>query len=27
MAHQVLRDEFLAQTTKEAHKQWGLSYG
>jgi len=26
-AHQVIRDEFLAQTTKEAHKQWGLSYG
>jgi uncharacterized protein (TIGR04255 family) len=26
-AHQVIRDEFLAQTTEEAHKQWGLSYG
>jgi hypothetical protein len=26
-AHQVIRDEFLAQTTKEAQKQWGLSYG
>jgi len=26
-AHRVIRDEFLAQTTKEAHRQWGLSYG
>ena len=26
-AHQVIRDEFLAQTTQEAHQQWGLSYG
>jgi hypothetical protein len=26
-AHQIIRDEFLAQTTEEAHKQWGLSYG
>jgi uncharacterized protein (TIGR04255 family) len=26
-AHQVICDEFLAQTTKEAHRQWGLSYG
>lgn len=26
-AHQVIRDEFLAQTTQEAHEQWGLSYG
>jgi hypothetical protein len=26
-AHQVIRDEFLAQTTKEARQQWGLSYG
>jgi hypothetical protein len=25
-AHQVIRDEFLAQTTKEAQKQWGLPY-
>jgi uncharacterized protein (TIGR04255 family) len=25
-AHRVIRDEFLAQTTKEAHRQWGLSY-
>jgi uncharacterized protein (TIGR04255 family) len=26
-AHRVIRDEFLAQTTQEAHEQWGLSYG
>ncbi|MGH8069315.1 MAG: TIGR04255 family protein [Candidatus Entotheonellia bacterium] len=26
-AHQVIRDEFLAQTTQEAHQQWGLSSG
>ena len=26
-AHQVICDEFLAQTTQEAHEQWGLSYG
>jgi uncharacterized protein (TIGR04255 family) len=26
-AHQVIRDEFLAQTTQEAHQQWGSSYG
>jgi hypothetical protein len=25
-AHQVIRDEFLAQITEEAHRQWGLSY-
>jgi hypothetical protein len=27
VAHQMIRDEFLSQTTQEAHKQWGLSYG
>jgi hypothetical protein len=26
-AHQVIRNEFLAQITEEARKQWGLSYG
>jgi uncharacterized protein (TIGR04255 family) len=26
-AHQLIRDEFIAQTTEEAHKRWGLSYG
>jgi uncharacterized protein (TIGR04255 family) len=26
-AHQLIRDEFLIQTTQEAHKHWGLSYG
>jgi uncharacterized protein (TIGR04255 family) len=26
-AHQMIRDEFLAQTTQQAHQQWGLSYG
>lgn len=26
-AHRAIRDEFLAQTTQEAHEQWGLSYG
>jgi uncharacterized protein (TIGR04255 family) len=26
-SHQVVRDEFLSQTTEEAHQQWGLSYG
>jgi uncharacterized protein (TIGR04255 family) len=26
-AHQLIRDEFLIQTTQEAHKHWGLSCG
>jgi hypothetical protein len=26
-AHRVIRDELLAQTTQEAHEQWGLSEG
>jgi uncharacterized protein (TIGR04255 family) len=26
-AHQLIRDEFLIQTTQEAQKHWGLSYG
>jgi uncharacterized protein (TIGR04255 family) len=26
-AHRMIRDEFLTQTTQEAHEQWGLSYG